>query len=307
MATRPQEPRPPTWSAATAPQAHVSGPGHGTWLVALAARLTVWLPILVWAALIFALSSIPSLGTGLGTWDTILRKCAHVTEYAVLAFLLRRALSTPWAFAAAVAYALSDEFHQTFVRGRHGAAAGRARSTRSGSSSACSSRGGCADEGRRRARRPRGHARALAGVARRTRRGATRRSQGSTPPRSPADRGAAAEELDRWAEHGIGDWRASLERFAEDHAPVHVRRDAAVAASAARRLRSASSPTRRSRSRASCWRSSAPTGASRRSRRARARSTGCWRCSATQRSCGRATSLIRAAHYDPVRGAQGAS
>jgi VanZ family protein len=83
--------------------------------------LTVWLPIVVWAALIFALSSIPSLGTGLGTWDTILRKCAHVTEYAVLAFLLRRALSTPWAFAAAVGYAVTDEFHQTFVRGRHGA------------------------------------------------------------------------------------------------------------------------------------------------------------------------------------------
>ena len=44
------------------------------------------------------------------------------------------------------------------------------------------------------------------------------------------DRAAAAEELDRWAERGIGDWRAALERFAENHAPVHVRRDAGVAA-----------------------------------------------------------------------------
>ena len=83
--------------------------------------LTVWLPIVAWAALIFALSSIPSLGTGLGTWDTILRKCSHVAEYAVLAFLLRRALSAPWAVAAAVGYAISDEIHQSFVRGRHGA------------------------------------------------------------------------------------------------------------------------------------------------------------------------------------------
>ena len=83
--------------------------------------MTVWLPIVAWAALIFALSSIPSLGTGLGTWDTILRKGAHVTEYAVLAFLLRRALSAPWAFVAAVAYSAFDEVHQTFVRGRHGA------------------------------------------------------------------------------------------------------------------------------------------------------------------------------------------
>jgi VanZ family protein len=74
----------------------------------------------VWAAVIFALSSIPSLGTGLGGWDLVLRKLAHIAEYAVLAFLLRRVLSTPWAFAAAVAYAISDELHQTFVRGREG-------------------------------------------------------------------------------------------------------------------------------------------------------------------------------------------
>jgi hypothetical protein len=46
----------------------------------------------------------------------------------------------------------------------------------------------------------------------------------------PDDRAAAAEELDRWAERGIGDWRAALDRFAEDHAPVYIRRDAGVAA-----------------------------------------------------------------------------
>ena len=120
MTTRPQEPRARTWSPATAPTATAPDlvPGRAWWRSRL---VTVWLPIVAWAALIFALSAIPSLGTGLGTWDTILRKCAHVTEYAVLAFLLRRALSTPWAFAAAVGYAITDEFHQTFVRGRHGA------------------------------------------------------------------------------------------------------------------------------------------------------------------------------------------
>ena len=46
----------------------------------------------------------------------------------------------------------------------------------------------------------------------------------------PEDRAAAAAQLDEWADHGIGDWRASLARFAEDHAAVHVRRDARVAA-----------------------------------------------------------------------------
>ena len=44
----------------------------------------------------------------------------------------------------------------------------------------------------------------------------------------PADRARAAEELDRWAQAGVGDWRAALERFAEDRAPVHLRPDPAV-------------------------------------------------------------------------------
>lgn len=43
--------------------------------------------------------------------------------------------------------------------------------------------------------------------------------------RLPADRGAAAEQLDAWAKGGIGDWRAALARFAEDRAPVFLRPD----------------------------------------------------------------------------------
>jgi VanZ family protein len=80
-----------------------------------------WLAVVAWAAVIFALSSIPSLSTHLGTWDLLLRKCAHMTEYAILAVLLVLATgSRAAAFALAVAYACSDEWHQTFVRGRHG-------------------------------------------------------------------------------------------------------------------------------------------------------------------------------------------
>jgi len=80
-----------------------------------------WLPVILWAALIFALSSIPSLSSGLGVWDLILRKLAHMAEYAILAILFWRALQRPWlAFACTVAYAASDEFHQHFVRGRVG-------------------------------------------------------------------------------------------------------------------------------------------------------------------------------------------
>ena len=50
--------------------------------------LSTWLPVVAWAAVIFAFSSVPSLGTDLGTWDTILRKLAHVAEYAILGALL---------------------------------------------------------------------------------------------------------------------------------------------------------------------------------------------------------------------------
>ncbi len=48
----------------------------------------------------------------------------------------------------------------------------------------------------------------------------------------PEDRAAAAEELDRL----VGNWRALLARFAQDHAPVYLRPDGAVNA-ALRRLK----------------------------------------------------------------------
>ncbi|MDX6676834.1 MAG: hypothetical protein QOE31_886 [Solirubrobacteraceae bacterium] len=80
-------------------------------------------PPLAVMALIFALSATPDLSTGLGTWDLVLRKIAHVTIYAVLWLALARA--TDWrrpiaVTIAALLYAGSDEFHQTFVDGRHG-------------------------------------------------------------------------------------------------------------------------------------------------------------------------------------------
>ena len=50
------------------------------------------------------------------------------------------------------------------------------------------------------------------------------------PDALPEDRAAAADELDRWAAAGVGDWRAALARFAEDRAPVYLRPDAEVSA-----------------------------------------------------------------------------
>jgi VanZ family protein len=81
----------------------------------------LWLPVLAWAALIFAFSSVPDLGTGLGDWDLVLRKLAHAAEYAVLGALLARATArSGLAFTLGTLYAISDEWHQTFVAGRMG-------------------------------------------------------------------------------------------------------------------------------------------------------------------------------------------
>jgi VanZ family protein len=81
-----------------------------------------WGPVVAWATVIFVLSSIPDLGTGLEGWDFTLRKLAHAGEFAVLGFLLLRATgSAGWSIAGGIAYAVSDELHQHFVPGREGA------------------------------------------------------------------------------------------------------------------------------------------------------------------------------------------
>jgi VanZ family protein len=89
--------------------------------VSLERFLKLWGPVVIWAAVIFALSSVPSVNSGLGTWDEVLRKFAHVTEYAILGFLLVRALGRQVpALLVGIAYAATDEVHQHFVAGRHG-------------------------------------------------------------------------------------------------------------------------------------------------------------------------------------------
>ena len=74
-------------------------------------------------ALIFGLSATPDLGSGLGTLDLVVRKIGHVTIFAILWLTLARA--TDWrrpvlATVVTLAYAAGDEWHQTFVEGRHG-------------------------------------------------------------------------------------------------------------------------------------------------------------------------------------------
>jgi VanZ family protein len=81
----------------------------------------LWLPVVAWAALIFAFSSVPDLGTGLGGWDLVLRKFAHAAEFAVLGALLARATDRAGlALVLGVLYAVSDEVHQSLVPDRLG-------------------------------------------------------------------------------------------------------------------------------------------------------------------------------------------
>jgi VanZ family protein len=87
----------------------------------VAARLNTWLPVVLWAGVIFTISSVPSLDSGLGVWDTVLRKTAHAGEYAILGALLYRAVRRePAAIVLGSLYAVTDEVHQSFVSGRHG-------------------------------------------------------------------------------------------------------------------------------------------------------------------------------------------
>lgn len=117
--------------------------------------LRYWLPVCLWAMVIFTASGdaqsfnrssriiaplvrwlLPHLDDATVDWIVFaLRKCAHAVEYAVLVWLVWRALrqptrgdARPWspriawlAFLLAVGYAMTDELHQTIVPTRQGA------------------------------------------------------------------------------------------------------------------------------------------------------------------------------------------
>jgi VanZ family protein len=114
--------------------------------------LRYWLPVVIWMALVFSASSdghsyqhssrffeplmrwlFPSLSpTTMEEIHHAFRKTCHLTEYALLAWLVWRAVrkpadrdSRPWrwaeaglALAVVFAYAASDELHQAFVPAR---------------------------------------------------------------------------------------------------------------------------------------------------------------------------------------------
>jgi len=92
-------------------------------------RVRPWIPVLLWAALIFwfsAQSAPPDFGPNLPKK----RKIEHMAGYAVFGCLILRALrkahalplpkATWLAILLVAAYAASDEWHQTFVPNRTG-------------------------------------------------------------------------------------------------------------------------------------------------------------------------------------------
>lgn len=88
-----------------------------------------YLPWLSLMAVIFYLSSIPELViVEESSWDLLLRKLAHVLVYFFLYLLtfrlfVKEKIGKPFLFSAifTIIYAISDEYHQTFVFGRVGA------------------------------------------------------------------------------------------------------------------------------------------------------------------------------------------
>lgn len=87
-----------------------------------------WIPALIMMGIIFTLSSTPgSLVPYFGEVDVLIKKGGHAVGYAVLAlsyyFALPRRLSKGYRFVMAwlmaLLFALSDEYHQSFVEGRN--------------------------------------------------------------------------------------------------------------------------------------------------------------------------------------------
>ncbi|HBY92517.1 MAG: VanZ family protein [Ardenticatenaceae bacterium] len=99
--------------------------------------LASWGPAILWMAVIFWFSAQPDLPSAPnGLLDFGIKKGAHLTVYAILTVLYRRALHRTWrpaqdedaprsrayslaTLALSLLYAISDEWHQAYTPGRH--------------------------------------------------------------------------------------------------------------------------------------------------------------------------------------------
>lgn len=92
-------------------------------------RWLYWLPAIVWMVVIFTFSSHPVIQTSSIDWqDFFVKKTAHFIEYSILTglYIFALGLTTNWSWKKivllsclfSIVYAISDEFHQSFVPGR---------------------------------------------------------------------------------------------------------------------------------------------------------------------------------------------
>ncbi len=90
--------------------------------------LNLWLPVLLWALIIFRFSSgrVPQVSPNYWSNFTFM-KGAHAFFFGILSLLIYRALlgdevarkrSAIWAVIITILYGISDEFHQLFTQGR---------------------------------------------------------------------------------------------------------------------------------------------------------------------------------------------
>jgi VanZ family protein len=88
-------------------------------------RLLRWLSAVLVMGFIFGFSSTPSTSLpNFGLLDVVFKKGGHILGYGILALAYWYGLrfeKRAWSLAClfAVLYAISDEFHQSFVPGRH--------------------------------------------------------------------------------------------------------------------------------------------------------------------------------------------
>jgi VanZ family protein len=93
--------------------------------------VNLWAPVVLWMMVIFAFSAMAINGPAKFSWlDFVVKKSAHVTEYAILYWLVWRATSESGrrnstktlilSLIFSLVYALSDEWHQTITPGREG-------------------------------------------------------------------------------------------------------------------------------------------------------------------------------------------
>jgi VanZ family protein len=94
-------------------------------------KIVYWLPAALWMLLIFIMSSRPTVHASAIDWqDFFIKKTAHFIEYFILNLLFLYSLKKTTfqknpqliftALILTILYAISDEFHQTFVSGREG-------------------------------------------------------------------------------------------------------------------------------------------------------------------------------------------